>query len=204
MLLVCKARDRKWRVSGASSQQSCGNSLGFQALESLEISIWEASYLPKKFRKQLWKIKFEGIKKNCYAAIYPSQMELATKKKISSPSSAFYHLGDFGNDLFIDPHLSNKKTWYFCLFQRVLGRSQKVVWAEVPFVDSGCLCLARFFLISTKRIPFPSFLRTTSPLLHSMCVHVTLAKPVRTLFTPVHIKQCRTNHMAQFGSWTTK
>lgn len=102
MLLVCKARDRKWRVSGASSQQSCGNSLGFQALESLEISIWEASYLPKKFRKQLWKIKFEGIKKNCYAAIYPSQMELATKKKISSPSSAFYHLGDFGNDLFID------------------------------------------------------------------------------------------------------
>lgn len=39
-------------------------------------------------------------------------------------SSTFYHLRDFRNNLFIDPHLTNKNTWYYsCLSQKDAGRT---------------------------------------------------------------------------------
>lgn len=175
--------------------------LANQVVETLSVrvvrvsrNLWPTGNLvlnPKKWGNNCGKSNLRELKKN--AVVYLSQMELDALKKNSSPSSTFYHLGDFGNNLFIDLYLLIKST-YFCCFRKLLGRSQKMVYTGLPFVDSGYFCLASIFAIFTSKRPllFPSFLGSTAPILHTICEHVTFVWPVRTQVSPVPIKQCRT------------
>lgn len=102
-------------------------------------------------------------------------MELAVKKH-SSPSSAFYHLGDFGENLFIHPHLLSENMWDSCLFQKVAGKitndvvsSSGRLWLLLPS------SLYHFYWSNNTFLSFYLGGGSTSPLLHSACEHVTLS-----------------------------